>query len=154
MWCPTRGVSIWPSETRHAQHEKCGWLKGGPQGARYARIAAGDLRRCPPPFSQPLCSAMSSMHRCCSSELKRRTESLLRITLNRTRGAWDSAINVGINDSDDLLRYKLVYDYRNPLIGQLKQAAQGFKNLTGTEDLPALDFLPAKLLNKPGAGGN
>src|SRR5271156_1275782 len=73
MWCPTRGVSIWPSETRHAQHEKCGWLKGGPKGARYARIAAGDLRRCPPPFSQPLCSAMSSMHRCCSSELKRRT---------------------------------------------------------------------------------
>src|SRR5271156_6549914 len=75
MWCPTRGVSIWPSETRHAQHEKCGWLKEGRKGARYARIAAGDLRRCPPPFSQPLCSAMSSMHRCCSSELKRRKES-------------------------------------------------------------------------------
>ncbi len=34
------------------------------QGARYARIAAGDLRPCPRPFPQPLCSAMSSMHRC------------------------------------------------------------------------------------------
>src|SRR5271156_4661626 len=77
MWCPTRGVSIWPSETRHAQHEKCGWLKEGRKGARYARIAAGDLRPCPPPFSQPLCSAMSSMHRCCSSELKRRSKSNL-----------------------------------------------------------------------------
>ena len=42
------------------------------QGARYARIAAGDLRPCPRPFPQPLCSAMSSMHRCCTSELKRR----------------------------------------------------------------------------------
>src|SRR5271156_2192793 len=80
MWCPTRGVSIWPSETRHAQHEKCGWLKGGPKGARYARIAAGDLRPCPPPFSQPLCSAMSSLHRCCSSELKRRFVLIPRFT--------------------------------------------------------------------------
>ena len=42
------------------------------QGARYARIAAGDLRPCPRPFLQPLCSAMSYMHRCCTSELKRR----------------------------------------------------------------------------------
>src|ERR1019366_3148436 len=44
----------------------------GLKGARYARIAAGDLRPCPRPFYQPLCSAMSSMHRCCTSELKRR----------------------------------------------------------------------------------
>jgi hypothetical protein len=46
--------------------------KDGLKGARYARIAAGDLRPCPRPFPQPLCSAMSSMHRCCTSELKRR----------------------------------------------------------------------------------
>jgi hypothetical protein len=36
------------------------------QGARYARIAADDLRPCPRPFPRPLCSAMSSMHRCCT----------------------------------------------------------------------------------------
>src|ERR1039458_2965221 len=46
--------------------------KDGRKGARYTRIAAGDLRPCPRPFPQPLCSAMSSMHRCCTSELKRR----------------------------------------------------------------------------------
>src|SRR5450756_1519524 len=46
--------------------------KDGLKGARYARIAAGDLRPCPRPFPQPLCSAMSSMHRCCTSKLKRR----------------------------------------------------------------------------------
>src|SRR5271169_5551250 len=72
MWCPTRGVSIWPSETRHAQHEKCGWLKGGPQGCSLRSHRRRRLAPLPPPFSQPLCSAMSSMHRCCSSELKRR----------------------------------------------------------------------------------
>src|SRR5271155_4593564 len=74
MWCPTRGVSIWPSETRHAQHEKCGWLKGGPQGCSLRSHRRRRLAPLPPPFSQPLCSAMSSMHRCCSSELKRRPE--------------------------------------------------------------------------------
>src|ERR1019366_9185351 len=46
----------------------------GLKGARYARIAAGNLRPCPRPFPQPLCSAMSSMHRCCTSELKRRSD--------------------------------------------------------------------------------
>ena len=31
--------------------EKCGRGKDGLKGARYARIAAGDLRPCPRPFS-------------------------------------------------------------------------------------------------------
>jgi hypothetical protein len=39
---------------------------------RRINAQAGDLRPCPRPFPQPLCSAMSSMHRCCTSELKRR----------------------------------------------------------------------------------
>src|SRR5208337_2713860 len=46
--------------------------KDGLKGARYSRIAAGDLRPCPRPFPLPLCSTMSSMHRCCTSELNRR----------------------------------------------------------------------------------
>src|SRR5271168_1604853 len=50
MWCPTRGVSIWPSETRHAQHEKCGWLKGGPQGCSLRSHRRRRLAPLPPSF--------------------------------------------------------------------------------------------------------
>ena len=44
--------------------------KDGLKGARYVRIAAGDLRPCPRPFPQPLCSAMSSMHRCWGAKIR------------------------------------------------------------------------------------
>jgi len=74
----------------------------------------------------------------------------IHTTLQSNDGDWDSAINVGTNDADDLLRYKLIYDYRNSLIGQLKLMAQGFKDLTGTEDLPALDFLRGEVLDETG----
>src|SRR6516164_7802783 len=74
----------------------------------------------------------------------------IHTTLQSNDGDWDSAINVGTNDADDLLRYKLIYDYRNSLIGQLKLMAQGFKDLTGTEDLPALDFLRGEILDETG----
>ena len=50
----------------------------------------------------------------------------IHTTLQSNDGDWDSAINVGTNDADDLLKYKLIYDYRNSLIGQLKLMAQGF----------------------------
>src|ERR1019366_7786387 len=56
------------------------------KGARYARIAAGDLRPCPRPFPQPLCSAMLSMHRCCTSELNRRSQSGIWYTYHRKTG--------------------------------------------------------------------
>ncbi len=59
---------------------------------------------------------------------------------------WDSAINVGTDDSDDLLRYKLVYDFHHSLAGQLAAAPPGSRDLTGTRDLPALDFLRSDLL--------
>lgn len=74
----------------------------------------------------------------------------IHTTLQSNDGDWDSAINVGTNDADDLLKYKLIYDYRNSLIGQLKLMAQGFKDLTGTEDLPALDFLRGEILDETG----
>jgi uncharacterized protein YukJ len=59
---------------------------------------------------------------------------------------WDSAVNVGTSDSDDLLRYKLVYDFHHALTATLKAATDGFTDLTGTAALPALDFLRSDVL--------
>jgi len=36
-----------------------------------------------------------------------------------TTAQWDSAINVGTNDSDDLLQFKLVYDFQHPFVQTL-----------------------------------
>lgn len=41
---------------------------------------------------------------------------------------WDSAISVGANDTDDLLRYRLAFDYHNPILTTLKAAAAGFSD--------------------------
>ncbi|HVW03009.1 MAG TPA: DUF2278 family protein [Planctomycetaceae bacterium] len=65
-------------------------------------------------------------------------------------GTWDSAVNVGTNDSDDLLNYKLVYDFHHPIVDQLRAADAGFADLTGKDKLPALDFLRSDLLNETG----
>jgi uncharacterized protein YukJ len=85
-----------------------------------------------------------------ASRHRREIQYHIHTTLQSDDGDWDSAINVGTNDSDDLLRYKLVYDYHNPLIDELKQAAPGFKDLTRTQDLPALDFLRSDILDETG----
>jgi uncharacterized protein YukJ len=74
----------------------------------------------------------------------------IHTTLRAGNGDWDSAINVGTSDADDLLRYKLVYDYHNPLIDKLRPAAQGYADLTRTQDLPALDFLRSEVLDETG----
>ena len=79
--------------------------KDGLKGARYVRIAAGDLRPCPRPFPQPLCSAMSSMHRYCTSELKRRVNAkrddqrrTLFFAFNYSNDGNDGSIRVkGVN---------------------------------------------------------
>jgi uncharacterized protein YukJ len=63
---------------------------------------------------------------------------------------WDVAVNVGTNDSDDLLRYRLVLDYHHPLTGSLAELAMGLKELTGTKAFPALDFLRSDLLAETG----
>jgi hypothetical protein len=34
---------------------------------------------------------------------------------------WDVAVNVGTNDADDLLKYKLIYDFHHPIIDTLKR---------------------------------
>jgi hypothetical protein len=64
---------------------------------------------------------------------------------------WDTAINVGTSDSDDLLNYRLVPDFHHAgLIALLKAAAPGFHNLTRTNKLPALDFLRSDVLAETG----
>jgi uncharacterized protein YukJ len=59
---------------------------------------------------------------------------------------WDTAINVGTSDSDDLLNYRLVPDFHHTLIADLKKAATGFSDLTKTKAFPALDFLRSNIL--------
>jgi uncharacterized protein YukJ len=63
---------------------------------------------------------------------------------------WDTAINVGTTDSDDLLQYKLVYDFSHSITATLRAAAEGFTDLTGTAAIPALDFLRSDLLANTG----
>lgn len=64
---------------------------------------------------------------------------------------WDTAINVGTNDSDDLLNYKLIFDFHHSIMATLQTAAPGFIDLTGTTTLPALDFLRSDVLKETGA---
>jgi len=63
---------------------------------------------------------------------------------------WDSAVNVGTNDSDDLLNYKLVFDFSHPLLVTIAAADSGFTDLTSSDALPALDFLRSDVLRSTG----
>jgi uncharacterized protein YukJ len=63
---------------------------------------------------------------------------------------WDVAINVGTSDSDDLLKYKLVYDFRHSIVETLRNATAGALALTGKTNLPALDFMRSDLLLNTG----
>ena len=63
---------------------------------------------------------------------------------------WDVAVNVGTNDDDDLLKYKLVLDFRHPIIQTLASAEAGSQDLTGQSALPALDFMRSDLLQNTG----
>ncbi len=63
---------------------------------------------------------------------------------------WDVAVNVGTNDSDDLLKYKLAFDFGHPVIQTLAAAESGAHDLTGQAVLPALDFLRSDLLANTG----
>jgi len=64
---------------------------------------------------------------------------------------WDVAINVGTNDADDLLQYRLVCDYHHPLTQNPSRRRQiGATDLTGTAALPALDSLRSDVLAETG----
>lgn len=66
-------------------------------------------------------------------------------------GPWDVAVNVGTNDADDLLKYKLAFDFRHPIVQTLAAAEAGSHDLTGQAALPALDFLRGDILADTGA---
>ncbi len=62
---------------------------------------------------------------------------------------WDSAINVGTNDGDDLLKYRLVFDYHHPVLDSLKQFRYGFQELKGKNEF-SMDFLRGSVLDETG----
>jgi uncharacterized protein YukJ len=64
--------------------------------------------------------------------------------------SWDIAANVGTDNANDLLRYKIVNDFRHPVIQTLRQAPAGKTDLTDTDTLPALDFVRSSILNGTG----
>jgi uncharacterized protein YukJ len=66
------------------------------------------------------------------------------------RDRWDTATNVGTDDSDDLLRYKIVFDFSHPIMTELRAADTGFTDMTGTHALPAVDFLRSGILGGTG----
>jgi uncharacterized protein YukJ len=63
---------------------------------------------------------------------------------------WDAAINVGTNDADDLLRYRVALDFHHPITRALSNAPSGFNDLTKTRTLPALDVLRSDILAETG----
>jgi uncharacterized protein YukJ len=64
---------------------------------------------------------------------------------------WQAAINVGSNNSNDLLKYRMVFDFHHPIRDQLSAAPSGFSDLTGQQALPALDFLRSDILAATGS---
>ena len=89
------------------------------------------------------------------NEIQYHLHTTLEVTgLDGSTGQWDSAINVGTDDSDDLLRYKLIFDFHHPIIATLKSAGSGFTDLTGTAALPALDFLRSNIFSETGPWRN
>jgi uncharacterized protein YukJ len=85
-----------------------------------------------------------------ASRRSHETQYHLHIGLLVDGAPWDVAINVGTNDSDDLLKYKLVFDFRHPIIETLGGASMGATRLTGTDQLPALDYVRSDLLANTG----
>ena len=84
------------------------------------------------------------------SRHKNETQYHLHFGLRVDGGDWDVAVNVGTNDADDLLKYKLVYDFRHAIVGQLGAAEAGVQELTDQHQLPALDFMRSDMLGDTG----
>lgn len=86
-----------------------------------------------------------------SKSLANEVQYHLHVNLLVEQETWDVAINVGTSDSDDLLKYKLVYDFHHArLIGMLKAAQSGYTDLTAADELPALDFIRSDVLAETG----
>jgi uncharacterized protein YukJ len=74
------------------------------------------------------------------------TQYHIHATISAGQDQWDTATNVGTDDSDDLLRYKILFDFNHPIMAELRAADPGFADLTGRHALPALDFLRSDVL--------
>ena len=85
------------------------------------------------------------------SRRKHETQYHLHATAAVDGKSWDVAINVGTDDADDLLNYRLVFDFHHAIRETLQAAPVGFSELTGTQALPALDFLRSDILAETGA---
>lgn len=92
-------------------------------------------------ISEPLLKPLRRSHE---------TQYHLHVKLQVDGGNWDVAINVGTNDDDDLLKYKIVYDFRHSVIQALASANPGPTALTGENALPALDFSRSDVLASTG----
>ena len=84
------------------------------------------------------------------SRRRSETQYHLHFGLSVNGADWDVAVNVGTTDSDDLLKYKLVYDFRHAVTATLPAAASGSQDLTGQSSLPALDYVRSDLLANTG----
>lgn len=85
-----------------------------------------------------------------ASRRKHETQYHLHATADAGGGSWDVAINVGTDDADDLLNYRLVFDFQHDLRDALRAAPVGFSDLTGSRALPALDFVRGDILDQTG----
>ena len=92
-------------------------------------------------ISNPLLKASTQPHE---------TQYHLHVSLMVANHTWDVAINVGTNDADDLLQYRLLFDFHHELKTTLAQAEAGFHDLTKLNKLPALDFLRSDVLAETG----
>jgi uncharacterized protein YukJ len=78
------------------------------------------------------------------------TQYHLQFSVDVDGSNWDIAANVGTDNADDLLKYKIVQGFGHPIVQTLRAAPEGKNDLTGTEDLPALDFLRSNILEGTG----
>ena len=86
-----------------------------------------------------------------SSRRPHETQYHLHFGLTVDGDEWDVAVNVGTNDADDQLKYKLVFDFQHPIAETLKTAKVGSHELTEQSALPALDFMRSDILKSTGA---
>ena len=85
-----------------------------------------------------------------SKRLQNETQYHQHCSLDVGGATWDVAINVGTDDADDLLRYRLAFDFHHPIVADLDSTPAGSKDLTGMTKLPALDFMRSDILNETG----
>jgi uncharacterized protein YukJ len=73
----------------------------------------------------------------------------LHFSLDVNGASWDTAVNVGTDNASDLLKYKIIERFNNPIADAMR-AARGAVDLTGKTALPALDFLRSTILEGTG----